>query len=39
MPSLGKPNEPTDAIRTVFSSGIDALAIGSFPVEKMSTVQ
>jgi carbamoyltransferase len=27
-------NTPTDAIRTFFSSGMDALVIGSFVVEK-----
>jgi hypothetical protein len=31
---LGKQDQPTDAIRIVFSSRIDALVIGSFLVEK-----
>jgi carbamoyltransferase len=32
----GEPivSSPTDAIRTFFSSGVDALIIGSFVVEK-----
>jgi predicted NodU family carbamoyl transferase len=31
---LGKQDQPTDAMRTFFSSGMDALVIGSFLVEK-----
>jgi predicted NodU family carbamoyl transferase len=34
MAVLGKLNEPTDAPRRVFSSGMDALVIGSFLVEE-----
>lgn len=34
MAILGKPDELTEAIRTFFSSGMDAMVIGSFSIEK-----